>query len=123
MINDILRRFPGKINGMIHCTGGGQTKCLKFGKQLHYIKDNLFPIPPLFSYIQKSNDYDWKDMATVYNLGHRLEIYTNEVLTSDIIHIANDHGIDAQVIGRCQKIKSSDNKLTLQINNSIVEFE
>ena len=123
VINDILRRFPGKINGMIHCTGGGQTKCLKFGKQLHYIKDNLFPIPPLFSYIQKSNDYDWKDMATVYNLGHRLEIYTNEVLTSDIIHIANDHDIDAQVIGRCQKIKSSDNKLTLQINNSIVEFE
>jgi len=123
VIKDLLHRFPSKIHGLVHCTGGGQTKCLKFGKNIHYVKDNLFPIPPIFSYIQKTNNYNWKDMSMVYNLGHRLEIFTKEELTSDIIRIANDYGIEARVVGHCQKSQTSGNQLTIQINGTTAEFK
>lgn len=123
VIKEVLNRFPTQISGMIHCTGGGQTKCMKFGKQIHYVKDNLFPIPPIFNYIQKTNNYSWKEMAMVYNLGHRLEIFTKKDQVSDIIQIANDFGIEGQVIGHCRKRDVEGNKLSIRLNGDTFEYE
>ena len=107
-----------KINGMVHCTGGGQTKILHFIDKLHVIKDNLFSIPPLFKLIQSESKSEWKEMYKVFNMGHRLEIYTNENSAHEIIDIANSFDIEAQIIGKVEK--ASQKKLT--IKNSIDEF-
>ena len=107
-----------KINGMVHCTGGGQTKILHFIDKLHVIKDNLFSIPPLFKLIQSESKSEWKEMYKVFNMGHRLEIYTNENSAHKIIDIANSFDIEAQIIGKVEK--ASQKKLT--IKNSVDEF-
>lgn len=107
-----------KINGMVHCTGGGQTKILHFIDKLHVIKDNLFPTPPLFKLIQSESKSEWKEMYKVFNMGHRLEIYTNENSAHEIIDIANSFDIEAQIIGKVEK--ASQKKLT--IKNSVDEF-
>ena len=101
-----------KINGMVHCTGGGQTKILHFIDKLHVIKDDLFPTPPLFKLIQSESKSDWKEMYKVFNMGHRLEIYTNEFNAGKIIDIANHFNIDAQIIGRVEN--ASQKSLTIQ---------
>jgi len=106
------------INGMVHCTGGGQTKILHFIDKLHVIKDNLFSIPPLFKLIQSESKSEWKEMYKVFNMGHRLEIYTNENSAYKIIDIASSFDIEAQIIGKVEK--ASQKKLT--IKNSIDEF-
>ena len=108
-----------KINGMVHCTGGGQTKILHFIDKLHVIKDNLFPTPPLFKLIQSESKSDWSEMYKVFNMGHRLEIYTNENSAQKIIDIAKQFEIDAQIIGKVEK--ASKKKLT--IINSFEKFE
>ena len=108
-----------KINGMVHCTGGGQTKILHFIDKLHVIKDNLFPTPPLFKLIQSESKSDWSEMYKVFNMGHRLEIYTNENIAQKIIDIAKQFEIDAQIIGKVEK--ASKKKLT--IINSFEKFE
>ncbi|MDC3050943.1 AIR synthase-related protein [bacterium] len=94
-----------KINGMIHCTGGGQTKILHFIDKLRVIKDNLFPTPPIFKLIQNESKTKWKEMYKVFNMGHRLEIYTNEHNASKIIDIALSFNIEAQIIGRVEKAR------------------
>ncbi len=94
-----------KINGMIHCTGGGQTKILHFIDKLRVIKDNLFPTPPIFKLIQNESNTKWKEMYKVFNMGHRLEIYTNEYNASKIINIAKSFNIGAQIIGRVEKAR------------------
>ena len=94
-----------KINGMIHCTGGGQTKILHFIDKLRVIKDNLFPTPPIFKLIQNESNTKWKEMYKVFNMGHRLEIYTNEYNASKIINIAKYFNIGAQIIGRVEKAR------------------
>jgi phosphoribosylformylglycinamidine cyclo-ligase len=96
---------------MIHCTGGGQTKVLKFVHDLHVIKDNLFPLPPLFRIIQKSADTPWDEMYEVYNMGHRFEIYTNEQAAKEIIDLAATFNIDAKIIGHTENY--SGHKLTI----------
>ena len=101
-----------KINGMVHCTGGGQTKILHFIDKLHVIKDNLFPTPPLFKLIQSESKSDWREMYKVFNMGHRLEIYTNDHNAGKIIDIANSFDIDAQIIGRVERA----NKKSLSIH-------
>ena len=101
-----------KINGMVHCTGGGQTKILHFIDKIHVIKDNLFPTPPLFKLIQSESKSDWREMYKVFNMGHRLEIYTNDYNAGKIIDIANSFDIDAQIIGRVERA----NKKTLSIH-------
>ena len=87
---------------MIHCTGGGQTKVLKFVQDLHVIKDNLFPLPPLFRIIQQSAGTPWDEMYEVYNMGHRFEIYTNEQTAGEIIDLAAKLNIDAKIIGHTE---------------------
>ena len=88
---------------MIHCSGGGQTKVKHFMGDVHVIKDNLFPTPPLFELIQTESKTDWKEMFKVFNMGCRLEIYTNAVAAEAIIAIAKSYNIDAQIIGRVEK--------------------
>ena len=110
MIFDNVGR--NKINGIIHCTGGGQTKVLHFIDNLHVIKDNLFEIPPIFKLIQNESGTDSKEMYKVFNMGHRMEIYTDSVNASEIIKISESVGIDAKIIGKV--VKSDSKKLTIQ---------
>ncbi len=87
---------------MVHCSGGAQTKILHFVKNLHIIKDHLFPIPPLFEMIQKESQTDWQEMYKVFNMGHRMEIYLPAEFAEEVIAISKSFGVDAQVIGRVE---------------------
>ncbi|GAB4300446.1 MAG: AIR synthase-related protein [Marinilabiliales bacterium] len=111
VINMILKNFRKEINGMIHCTGGAQTKVLNFVENLHVIKDNMFDIPPLFNIIQDLSKTDYKEMYKVFNMGHRFEIYTNEKTANEIIKISESFNIKAQIIGHCEK--SEKKQLTI----------
>lgn len=102
VIIKILEAFRTQINGMVHCSGGAQTKVLHFIDNLHIIKDNLFPIPPLFKLIQEESATSWEEMYKVFNMGHRMEIYVPEAIASEIIKISEDFGISAQVVGRVE---------------------
>ena len=117
MIFDNVGR--NNINGIIHCTGGGQTKVLHFIDNLHIVKDNLFEIPPIFKLIQNESGTDSKEMYKVFNMGHRMEIYTDSVNASEIIEISKSVGIDAKVIGKV--VKSDHKKLT--IHSELGNFE
>jgi len=113
IIKKILEKYDAKdIHGMIHCSGGAQTKILHFVDNLHIIKDNLFSIPPLFKLIQEQSGTDWKEMYQVFNCGHRMELYVNPAITEDLIAISQSFGIDAQIIGRVAENISK--KLTIQ---------
>ena len=103
VIKKILAKHRKRINGMIHCSGGAQTKVLHFVDNVHVIKDNMFPIPPLFKIIQEQSGTEWQEMYKVFNMGHRFEIYAPENIAGDIISIANEFAIDAKVIGRVEK--------------------
>ena len=112
VIKKILEKHSSKnIHGMVHCSGGAQTKILHFIDNLHVIKDNLFEIPPLFRLIQEQSGTDWKEMYQVFNCGHRMEIYVNPEVAEDVIHISKDFNVEAQVIGRVEA--SADKKLTI----------
>ena len=107
VIKKILDQFRSQIHGMVHCSGGAQTKVLHFVNNLHIIKDNLFPIPPLFLMIQEESGTSWEEMYKVFNMGHRMEIYVPFEIASDLIAISESFGIAAQIIG---KVESFDGK-------------
>ncbi len=112
IVKQILSRFTSDdIHGMVHCSGGAQTKILHFIDNLHIIKDNLFEIPPLFRLIQEQSGTDWKEMYQVFNCGHRLEIYVNPEMAQDLIAISKEFNVDAKIIGRVEA--SSTKKLTI----------
>lgn len=102
VIKKVLEQFRPQIHGMVHCSGGAQTKVLHFIEQLHVIKDNLFPVPPLFSLIQEQSGTPWKEMYQVFNMGHRMELYVPAEIAADIIAISKSFNIDAQIIGRVE---------------------
>ncbi len=102
IIVEVLREYRGHIHGMVHCSGGAQTKVLHFIDNLHVVKNNLFPVPPLFSMIQEESDTEWKEMYQVFNMGHRFEIYVPETLAGDIISIAKSFNVDAQIVGHVE---------------------
>ena len=102
VIKKILNQFRSQIHGMVHCSGGAQTKVLHFVNNLHIIKDNLFPIPPLFLMIQEESGTSWEEMYKVFNMGHRMEIYVPFEIASDLIAISESFGIAAQVIGKVE---------------------
>jgi len=108
------------IHGAVHCSGGAQTKVLHFIDNGHIIKDNMFPIPPLFQMIQAESKTDWREMYKVFNMGHRLELYISPEHASQLIAIAKSFDIDAQIIGRVEE--SSTKKLTLTTPNGIFEY-
>lgn len=107
VIKKIIDDAGKNISGIVHCSGGGQTKILHFVETLHIIKDNLLETPPLFKMIQKNTNTAWKEMYKVFNMGHRMEIYCSKEVAGSIISIANIFNIDAQVVGR---VEQSDNK-------------
>lgn len=111
VIKKILDLMRDKIHGMVHCSGGAQTKILHFIQNKHIIKDNLFPTPPLFKLIQEQSGTDWKEMYKVFNMGHRMEIYLSPEYAEDIIKIAQSFNIDARIVGRVED--SQENKLTI----------
>ncbi|RZK77856.1 MAG: phosphoribosylformylglycinamidine cyclo-ligase [Pedobacter sp.] len=119
VIKQILEGFRDQIHGIVHCSGGAQTKVLHFvNDDVHVIKDNLFPIPPLFKLIQEQSGTDWKEMYKVFNMGHRMELYVPAAIAEDIIAISKSFNIDAQVIGR---VESSDKK-QVTINSEFGDF-
>lgn len=111
VIKKVLDNFRSEISGMIHCSGGAQTKVLHFVENVHVIKDNMFPVPPLFKIIQKQSGTAWKEMYKVFNMGHRFEIYTRPETANEIISIAKSFNIEAQLIGRVEPY--SGKKLTI----------
>lgn len=121
IIKKILDQYRNKIHGMVHCSGGAQTKVLHFVEGLHIVKDNMFEIPPLFKLIKEESGTDWKEMYKVFNMGHRMEIYLPEEHAQEIIEISRSFGVDAQVIGR---VESSDKKkLTILSEFGTFEYE
>lgn len=111
---------PEKIKGMVHCSGGAQTKILHFVDNVHVVKDNLLPVPPLFELIQEQSQTDWKEMYKVFNMGHRLEIYTDEVSANKMIEISRSFHIDAQIVGRVEA--SQTKKLTIKSDKGVFEY-
>lgn len=113
VIKKILETLgASQIHGMVHCSGGAQTKVLHFVENLHVIKDNLFPVPPLFRLIQEQSKTDWKEMYQVFNCGHRMELYVRPELAQSIIDISHSFGIDARIVGRVEA--HDQTKLTIQ---------
>ena len=112
VIKKVLDVYRGQISGMIHCSGGAQTKVLHFVDNVHVIKDNLFPVPPLFSIIQEQSGTDWKEMYKVFNMGHRFEIYVRPEMAAGIIAISESFGIEARIVGRVES--SEGKKLTIK---------
>jgi phosphoribosylformylglycinamidine cyclo-ligase len=120
IIKSILNKYtPKDIHGMVHCSGGAQTKVLHFVEGVHVIKDNLFPVPPLFKLIQEQSKTDWKEMYQVFNCGHRMELYVPQEIAADIIAISESFGVAAQIVGRVEE--SATKKLT--INSEYGTFE
>ena len=121
IIKKILEKYsPKEIHGMVHCSGGAQTKILHFIENLHVTKDNLFAVPPLFKLIQSQSNTDWKEMYQVFNCGHRMEIYVPEAIAIDIIAISKSFDVDAQIVGR---VAASDTKkLTIKSEYGIFEY-
>jgi phosphoribosylformylglycinamidine cyclo-ligase len=121
IIKEILSKFDAKtVHGMIHCSGGAQTKILHFIDHLHIVKDNMFPIPPLFKLIQEQSQTDWKEMYQVFNCGHRMEIYVSPEIAEDIINISKSYNVPAQIIGRVEA--SASKKLTIKSEFGVFEY-
>ncbi|HEY1025540.1 MAG TPA: AIR synthase related protein [Sphingobacteriaceae bacterium] len=115
VIKTILDKYRNRINGMVHCSGGAQTKVLHFIENLHVIKDNLFPVPPLFKLIQEESKTEWQEMYKVFNMGHRMELYVPGEIAEDIIAISGSFNIPAQIIGRVEE--AEEKKVTLRSDN------
>jgi phosphoribosylformylglycinamidine cyclo-ligase len=120
-VKELMEQYFDAVHGMVHCSGGGQTKCLKFiGENLTVIKDNLFTPPPIFSFIQKSSGANDKEMYQVFNMGCRMEIFTNPENASAIIQLAASFGIEAQIIGRVEANKTKE--LQIITANEVLKF-
>ena len=120
IIKKVVDNMRGKIHGMVHCSGGGQTKILHFVKDLHIIKDNMFPVPILFDLIQKESKTEWKEMYKVFNMGHRMELYLSKENASEVIKISESFGVDAKIIGRVEKAENK--KLTINSDKGKFEY-
>jgi phosphoribosylformylglycinamidine cyclo-ligase len=118
IIIKILKNYRKVIHGIVHCSGGAQTKVLHFSEDVHIIKDDLFELPPLFKMIQEESNTDWQEMYKVFNMGHRMEVYLPEKYAKDIIEVSKSFNVDAKIIGRVESNKG--NKLT--INSQFGEF-
>ena len=121
VIKKILEKYASnQIHGMVHCSGGAQTKVLHFVENVHVIKDNLFPVPPLFKLIQENSKTNWKEMYQVFNCGHRMEIYVPAEIAQDIIEISKSFNIDAQIVGKVEA--SANKKLTIVSEYGTFEY-
>ncbi len=121
IIKKILDQYRHQIHGMIHCSGGAQTKILNFVKNIHVIKNNMFAVPPLFQLIKEQSNTDWQEMYKVFNMGHRFELYVPEEIANDIIAISKSFDVDAKIIGRCESYQGK--KLTINSEFGTFEYE
>ncbi|MDQ0108553.1 phosphoribosylformylglycinamidine cyclo-ligase [Chitinophaga terrae (ex Kim and Jung 2007)] len=121
VIKKVLEQFRPQIHGLVHCSGGAQTKVLHFIEKLHVIKDNLFPIPPLFELIQEQSGTPWKEMYQVFNMGHRMEIYVPAAIADDVIRISKSFNIDAQIIGRVEA--ANEKQVTVKSPAGVFEYK
>lgn len=120
VIKTLLDKMRSSIHGMVHCSGGAQTKIMHFVENKHVIKDNLFPIPPLFKLIHEQSGTDWKEMYKVFNMGHRMEIYVSPEDAQAVIDVAQSYGIDARIVGRVEDAEA--NKLTIKSEYGTFEY-
>jgi phosphoribosylformylglycinamidine cyclo-ligase len=120
VVKKALEELGQQIHGMIHCSGGAQTKILHYINNGHVIKDNLFPIPPLFNLIQTESGTSWKEMYQVFNMGHRFEFYVPEAIAQDIIQIAESFGIPGKIVGRVEA--SSSKQVSIHTAEGIFEY-
>jgi phosphoribosylformylglycinamidine cyclo-ligase len=120
VIKKVLETVRPVIHGMVHCSGGGQTKIMHFVDNLHIVKDNMFPLPPLFRIIHEQSDTSWQEMYKIFNMGHRFEIYTDEENADEIISIAAGFNLEAKVVGHCEA--SDKKKLTITSENGKFEY-
>jgi phosphoribosylformylglycinamidine cyclo-ligase len=120
IIKKILDNHRSEIHGMVHCSGGAQTKVLHFVDSVHVVKDNLFPIPPLFKLIHDQSGTDWKEMYKVFNMGHRMELYVPAAIAEEIITISKSFGVDAKIIGRVEA--SATKRLTIKSEFGTFEY-
>jgi phosphoribosylformylglycinamidine cyclo-ligase len=118
VIQKLLKKHRKRIHGMVHCSGGAQTKVLHFVDKLHIVKDNMFDVPPLFKMIQEQSKTPWQEMYKVFNMGHRMEIYTDAQTAEEVIAISKAFNIDAKIIGRCVASKTK----SLTIKSEFGEF-
>lgn len=120
VIKKIFSKYDAtQIHGMVHCSGGAQTKILHFVDDVHVIKDNLFPVPPLFKLIQEQSGTDWKEMYQVFNCGHRMELYVDKAMAADIVSISESFGVPAQIVGR---VEAGTKKLTIESEYGIFTY-
>jgi phosphoribosylformylglycinamidine cyclo-ligase len=119
VIKMIIEKMHSEIHGMVHCSGGGQTKVMHFIDNMHLVKNNLFPVPPLFRFIHEQSGTAWEEMYKVFNMGHRFEIYTDQKNASEIISIAAGFNLEAKIIGYCE----ASEKKVLTINSEFGTFE
>ena len=123
VIRALLSEHRTSIRGLVHCSGGGQTKCLRFGESVHFIKDNLFSTPPIFAQLQKVSGTSWKEMYQVYNMGHRMEVFCSPEAVDKLLSVIRNFGIEAQVIGRTEESVSTANHLTLSHGTDTLVYE
>ncbi len=121
VIKQMLAEYRANIHGMVHCSGGAQTKVLHFVDNLHIVKDKLFPTPPLFKLIQEQSGTGWKEMYQVFNMGHRMELYVPETIAQELIQISKSFSIDAQIVGRVES--ASSKSLTIQSQHGTFRYE
>ena len=119
IIKKVLEKYRYKIDGMIHCSGGAQTKVLHFVKNVHIIKDNMFDIPPLFKLIKDESNTDWQEMYKVFNMGHRMELYVSSEIAEDIISISKSFNVDAKIVGRVESLNGKKLTINSEFGNFI----
>ena len=120
VIKQVFANYRHAISGMIHCTGGGQTKVSHFIDNLHICKNNMFSIPPIFDLIKKESQASWSEMYKVFNMGHRMELYVDPAIGRNIIEISKSFGVDAKIIGRVEI--SDSKKLTIISDHGTFEY-
>lgn len=120
VIKKILEQHEGEIHGIVHCSGGGQTKILHFTEKLHVVKNHLLPTPPVFQLIQEQSDTPWIEMYQTFNMGHRMELYVPEIIADSILSIAGSFNLETKVIGYCEG--SNEKKLTIQTENGTFSY-
>ena len=120
VIKKLLDEMRSDIHGMIHCSGGAQTKIMHFVKNKHVIKDNMFPVPPLFRLIREQSGTDWAEMYKVFNMGHRMEIYLAPEHAARVIEISESFGIEARIVGRVEE--ADTNRLTIKSEFGTFEY-
>jgi phosphoribosylformylglycinamidine cyclo-ligase len=119
VLKKVFETMRSEIHGLVHCSGGGQTKVMHFIDNMHIVKNNLFPLPPLFKMIQDQSETTWEEMYKVFNMGHRFEIYTHEKNASEILSIAAGFNLEARIVGYCE----SSEKKSLTIISEFGTFE